>query len=963
MAGHKSPRVKDGKAKKRKREASDGETKSKRHRQQHQQALEPSKPLQADSIQDVATQGSTHQTADGEAGWRISKPMGGRMLDIDPILTADEQLLILTYNTSIQVYNATDSLLIRRIPICALDSSAPQGSTPTAIVAVRPSKQSPDLVWVACSDGQVYNINWRIGGEVSPSFRTVSGTAKAMTIVPAPCKDGKQDIVLIAESDRQNRMDVVAYQGKVASSFKSKKILVLEKPGEGLQLLEASEDGQVLVGAFHDRLFLGAMSQPGATDLKHLQYEIFSFDTPDLITTLDLRRYTRPASNRGSDRKRGAGSGTVVDIIAGGARGGIYVYRDALSRVQAVGKPQHVKDGVQVHKFHWHRKAVHSVKWSRDGKYFISGGSENVLVIWQVDTSKQDFLPHLAGSVENIVVSASGASYAVHLDDNSVMIISTAEMKPTAYVSGIQSATTDAATPKDSLVRRLWSVAEHVRRPIPAAIRSSDSSKLHVCVGNGRQATMSGDFSAPLLQTFDLESFTGVSKQALARTHPTDLNLNSKGHAIDEPLVSHIAFSNDGKWLASVDEWKPSPRDVEAVNGDLQEQFIRERHEIYLKFWQVGDGDGSLALVSRINAPHSTSHPETVLDLASDPTATCFASIGGDGTVRLWRPKTRQQNGVAVKSESGQDAVHWSCSQLIAVGEHSSQEPATEVTTLAAGAKAQGSVAFSEDGSTLFVAFGIADAGVVYVMDTASGRIVKTLDGLWEGQLHAVGALSSFVIVLSDELRVYDVISDELRYGIVVPKVPKVPEVHELLQLAVDSHSGCFAVALPMGDFSSVGVFDPEDSDPLLARSIPHRIVSLISAPATSGFIVLDDTAQTWVIAEGSDPAALATMQPLQDLRLEDAGAGPKGETNGVLLGVDAEDAEMASDGEMEEDQAESDEDVDMDEDSLHAIVVPQQHLTAIFDAAPAFAAPSVEDMFYRVADLLAAKPLPAVSA
>lgn len=276
--------------------------------------------------------------------------------------------LILTYNTSIQIFNATDSLLIRRIPICALDASAPQGSTPTSIVSVRPSKQSPDLVWVACSDGQVYSVNWTVGSEVLPGFRTVSGTAKAMTIVSTAGQDEKGDIVLIAESDRQHRMEVVAYQGKVGSNFKSKKILVLKKPGQGLQLLDASEDGQVLVGAFHDRLFLGAMSQPAVNELDQLQYEIFSFDTPDLITTLDLRQYARRCSKHGSSRKREEVPGMVVDIIAGGARGGIYIYRDALSRAQAAGKPQYIKDGIQVHKSHWHRKAVHSVKWSRDGR-------------------------------------------------------------------------------------------------------------------------------------------------------------------------------------------------------------------------------------------------------------------------------------------------------------------------------------------------------------------------------------------------------------------------------------------------------------------------------------------------------------------------------------------------------------------------------------------------------------------
>lgn len=549
------------------------------------------------------------------------------------------------------------------------------------------------------------------------------------------------------------------------------------------------------------------------------------------------------------------------------------------------------------------------------------------------------------------MVSASGASYVLHLDDNSAMIISTAELKPTTYVSGIQSATIDVATPKDSLVKRVWSVVENVRRPIPAAIRSSDPSKLHVCVGNGRQATMSGDFSAPLLQTFDLEFFTSVSKQALARTHPTDVNLNNKGHAIDEPLVSHIAFSHDGKWLASVDEWRPSTRDVEAVRTDVQTQLVRDRHEVYLKFWQVDDGNEFMALVSRINAPHSTSHPEAVLDLASDPTAACFASIGGDGRVRVWRPKTRLQNGIPVKSDSGQDAVHWSCSQVIAVGEPSSREIGAELSNSATSPKPQGRLAFSEDGSTLVAAFGIADAGVVYVIETTSGQVVKILDGLWEGELHAVRALSSFVVVLSDELRVYDVVSDELRYGLVVPKIPG---AHELLQLAVDRQSGRFAVALPIGDFSSVGVFDPEDSEPLLVRSIPQRIVSLVSAPATSGFILLDETAQIWVIAEGSDPTALSTMQPLQDLRLDDAGSTAK------EIIADVDDVEMDSGDEM--DQGERDEDVDMD-DYTAPIVVVQQRLAAVFDAAPAFAAPPVEDLFYKVAELLTVKPLPTVSA
>ncbi|KAG6013813.1 hypothetical protein E4U54_006317 [Claviceps lovelessii] len=971
MAGTKSPRVKDDITKKRKRDTNDSDGKTKRHRQQqslqnkvngggernNQQLKHIESGAEATDTQPLTTfrpQEIIRQSDDGDAGWRVSKPMGGRILDIDPILTADEKHLILTYNTSLQIYSTTDSLLVRRIPITTLDTSCSQGSTPARLVATRLSKNDPQLVWVACSDGNVYCVNWTSNETPQPAFQTASGTAKALIVAPASYATTKE-IVIIAESDKPSRMDVVAYNPVDGSEAQTKNLLTLKKQGHGLQILESSDDGQVIVGAFQDQIFFGTASG-SAGNHEDLRYEFFSFDSPDLITCIDVRRRQRSSGSR----KAQSASDSAVDVIVGGARGSIFIYRNVISAVTS-GKHQSVQDGLDVQKHHWHRKAVHAVKWSRDGNYFISGGSENVLVIWQVDTSKKDFLPHLSGSVENIVVSATGSSYVLHIDDNSAMVLSTAEMKPTAYVAGIQSAAVDLSEPKDLLVRRLWDTPEHVRRPIPAAIRPSDPSRLHVCVGNGRQATMSGGFSAPLLQSFDLESFTSVSKQALARTQPTDVNLTNKGHAIDEPLVTNIAFSGDGRWLASIDEWRPTDRDVENISSDLREQFIRERHEIYLKFWEVRNDGVSLALVSRINAPHATKYPEKILGLASDPTSSSFATIGADGVARIWRPRVRLDNGVAVKDEQGMEAFSWNCAQAIAVGNGMSIDDGTDLADpTTCSIEVQGSVTFSEDGSTLFVAFGAGDSGVVFAIDVASGRVVKTLEGLWDGKLQSICALSSYIVVLSDELKVYDVVSDELRYGIVVPKIKG---VSDLLQLAVDHVSGHFAVTLPIGGVSSIGVFDPETSEPLLVRTTPHRIVSLISAPATSGFIALDDAAQVWVIAEGSDPSSLATVQPLQDLQLDDASASvvTRKQTHEVLLGDD-EIMDVGSEDELENGDA-TDGDVDMaddddDDDDVNIQFIPQQMLTEVFDAAPAFAAPSIEDMFYKVTGMLATRPL-----
>ncbi|RKL38198.1 hypothetical protein BFJ70_g6493 [Fusarium oxysporum] len=961
MAGHKSPRTKNDPTKKRKRDVTENDSRTKRLRAERKANKINGIKLENDSGNGVVAEVNgisgalaeagtreieiVRQFDDTEAGWRVSKPMGGRMLDIDPVLTENEQFLIIAYNTSIQVYSAADSLLVRRIPITAAETSDDKAAAPAHIVAMRQAKQNSNIVWVATSDGRVCEVDWTTS-KTPEFFQTKSKTATAMALVTKKVSGKVQEIIFVAESDKPGRIEVVAYPASTTKS-EHKVLFVMKKPGNGLQLLETSEDGH-LVGAINDRLFFGVPSQRQFDNLASLDYEIYTFDIPDLASALDLRVYPRPVTSGKKSRQEAA---PVLDIIVGGARGSIYLYHDALARSQALAKSGSDKEPIQAQNFHWHRRAVHALKWSRDGNYVISGGSENSLVLWQMDTGKKDFLPHLSGSVENITVSANGSSYVVHLDDNSVMVISTAEMKPTAYIAGIQSAAVNVTTPKDLLVQRTWTTPASVQRPIPAVISPTDQSRLHVCVGNGRQATMSGGFSAPLLQTFDLETFRSVSKQALARTQPTDVNITNKGHPIEEPLITHLAFSADGAWLASVDTWEPSQRDVDNVISDAKDQFIQERREVYLKFWEAQEGEEQIALVSRINAPHATNRNEAVLDLASNPVSTCFATIGTDGNVRLWRPKTRSQNGVVVKGPNGREVFTWSCSQIIAVGDGIPQDGVIDLPESGVVQEPQGSIAFSEDGSTLFVAFGTAGSGVVYVIDAASGDVVKTLEGQWKGQLRSIRALSPFVIILSDELRVYDVVSDELRYGVVIPQ----SKANALLQLAVDHTSSHFALALPANEGSLIAVFQPEDIEPLLVRSTPQRIVSLVSAPETSGFIALDDAAQVWVVAEGSDPSSLATVQPLEDLRLEGI------DVNGNEADLLDEDEDMASDvDDAEAEPVTEPEDVEMEDDDSHPSVIQQQHLADIFDTAPAFAAPPIEDLFYKVTGLLATKPLSA---
>lgn len=109
MAGTKSSRTKDDHTKKRKRELAEADSRAKRQRAERKSKANGRKS-DAELVSSLgggqsdanalATALETTRDRDleiirqfdnAEAGWRVSKPMGGRMLDIDPILTHDDQ--------------------------------------------------------------------------------------------------------------------------------------------------------------------------------------------------------------------------------------------------------------------------------------------------------------------------------------------------------------------------------------------------------------------------------------------------------------------------------------------------------------------------------------------------------------------------------------------------------------------------------------------------------------------------------------------------------------------------------------------------------------------------------------------------------------------------------------------------------------------------------------------------------
>ncbi|KAK3943697.1 WD40-repeat-containing domain protein [Diplogelasinospora grovesii] len=890
------------------------------------------------------------EARESSSTWKVSNPMGGRMLDIDPIFSPDERHLVITYNTSIQVYGTNDSLLVRRIPLPVTRWESGKESTTAYIVASALSKTAPEYVWVACSDGRVWHINWTTGEGAETPHTIEAKKILDMTVEAVEFSKSTQDVLFVLQKLTKASGQIVAYNSEALSTKNGKLVHTYH---ESPQMLRTAAGGRLIVAAARETVQIGLRTKK-ARSFNDLEFRFHSFGVADLITSLDIRALTRR-------NKDGSVEIESANLALGCSHGAIFEYTDILSKLPKVGAtPATPSKAGYIHprKHHWHRRAVHSVKYSEDGNYLVSGGAETVLVLWQLDTGHRDFLPHLSATIENIVVSPRGSSYALHLDDNSAMILSTAEMKPTMYVSGIQSLVLGDRHSKEFLVRREKSSGE-ISTPLVAASNPTNPAQIFLCVGSGQQAATVGDeVSTPLLQVFDTASFQGVSKHAIARTNATEANITTQGVPIIEPRVTKLAFSHDGKWLASVDEWEPPESDVVPflTGSKTVEEACRERREIYLKFWEVGSEDTPPQLVSRITEAHHTDKPETIFDVASDPTSSRFASIGNDGVVRFWTSKLRKRDGLAATGPEGQQLRAWTCSRAVALpvcGQDDALEDSTNEDSRS------GAIAFSEDGSVLFAAYGAPSEAAVVAIDTETGTLRDIVSGMFRGEVRAIKSLGSCLLMLSDDLTVYDIVADELLYSFSLKETSEAAK--RLTQLAVNYTSRTFALVAPIptndqrlrrGAKSELLVFSVEDGEPQMVHTFPQLITSVLPAAGSSGFVLVDSAAQIWSVTEGAEQGPL--LQPLVDTNMD--GDVPEAEAAPMDLAV-VEDEGDASDAEMQDADRE---DEDMEDLDIHPAVVAPQRLAEIFNAAPAFAMPPIEDIFYQVAGLFSAKPLQA---
>lgn len=310
----------------------------------------------------------------------------------------------------------------------------------------------------------------------------------------------------------------------------------------------------------------------------------------------------------------------------------------------------------------------------------------------------------------------------------------------------------------------------------------------------------------------------------------------------------------------------PPEEDLSVLHStDLEYKLQRSQaRDIKLRFWARDQSNYTWNLNTRIDSPHTTgSSAASILDVAVSGNRPEVATIGEDGTVRIWRPKVRRRHGQVVKNSAEELLQTWTC-QCSTELEHQLPGKLTESISTA-------SLAYSGDGSVIAVYFHEHDESnssrlpPIYFLDSNSGIIRHQISHLITGQTARLGFLEQYLIVLSDHLRVWDTVNSRLVYGLPIQNSPNIPA---LKLLAIQRADRAFAVSFPLSRSkksvfrSQIAVFKPDSSDPPFHKELSMAVTGLMAVSTSSGFIITDATAAVHFLRPPNAPALAGSVAP-----------------------------------------------------------------------------------------------------
>lgn len=278
--------------------------------------------------------------------------------------------------------------------------------------------------------------------------------------------------------------------------------------------------------------------------------------------------------------------------------------------VVAIGSPTGVIDIYyeegSVRALKWHMEGVNAMMFSLGETYLISGGQEKVLVLWQLETDKKQFLPRLDGEITDLCQNDKNTMYGVTLGNKQLIVLSSIDLVSRLHVAGVSA----------------FNPIEYQNRTETFAIHPGTRNAYVVRQGATNEPGCQ-------IQVWNLLRDEQDSVMSLA-SHVQIGKIRTE-QRLSDPTVTHITLTANGEYLISVDTMSLCSVDM-----------LMSRHdtEVNLKFWRRENDKWKL--ISRISAPHGPG--KRIVEICVNPVNNSALTAGNDGSVRLWKPDARAQS-------------------------------------------------------------------------------------------------------------------------------------------------------------------------------------------------------------------------------------------------------------------------------------------------------------------------------
>ncbi|KAI5285968.1 hypothetical protein KEM54_000166, partial [Ascosphaera aggregata] len=696
------------------------------------------------------------------------------------------------------IYSIATSSVVRTIQ--------PITNAHSKVTCHRISSSNENHLYISSSSGEVSLWDWTSGKKIT-SFKHEGATIGLAISSTSSGADAVQDVAFSLNTLPSGSASIHA---AVLCDTKRPSCKTILRSDKALNFIQAASDGKTVIAAGGDQLIVGYTAHNAVDDFDNLRYSWLELQLPVSVTCMDVRDEHNEAVSKKSAKFK------PVDLVLGDKGGVILLYRDLVGSLLRMAKDHKAK--LNPSRFHWHRFAVKALRWSRDGNYLISGGLEQVLVLWQLDSGRKQFLPHLSSHICSLAVSHHGDAYAIKLADNSAMVLSTAEMRPIANVSGLQ----------------VTSPSREKHLP-PSVLHPVHSEQLLVAVASAPTVSSTVAPSNSFLQTFDTRSGRHISRQALTRTNVTVHATGPDGTELTTPDVTHMQITSDAEWLATVDEWSLYKQEASVCHPAVLQ--TEDRREVSLKFWHWNESSRGWDLNTRVESPHFSVNAgsTSVFGVAVNPEVAMFATIGGDSTLRVWTPRIRSRQ--KQKAHNIQDHPHpvtWKCHRNVAL--EKAIVPAKRAR-----------LNFSPDGSVLAVSWSDRKGkGIAHLINPYTGEICHSRYGLYAGDIQSLGFVNRYLVILCDRLLIWDIVADKTESASIhTAGDSSGSKVYPDL-LAVNSNGNNYAVVINgyKGSTSRLMIFSPQSFVPLFQTTFDHECSSLLLNANSSSYLVVDSTSR-----------------------------------------------------------------------------------------------------------------------